>query len=213
MQVTTRILLLALSLGPSSALAGGLGAPTVEQEPSAPAPAVTPSQGWTGFYLGAQATSYSGSDTRTATGETAFTFDGVIGGLHAGYNHDFGRLVLGGELSVDAGNIGYVDVTGLPDPFSLDRVVSLKLKAGIDMGKVLAYGTIGKAHASFSSDGVSPFTTSANGTLYGVGMAVMLSERLMGSAEILKYDFDPYQGAPQLEPEATSVSLRVSYRF
>lgn len=201
---------------PGAAHAGGAVVAAVEPVPTPPATVAAPAQDWTGLYLGIQATQYSGSASVIASGTEAFTFDGILGGIHAGYDHDFGRFVIGGEIAAETGGIGYdLAGTGAAAPFSLDRMVSLKLKAGLDLGRVLVYGSIGKARASVGDSSGLPGTDpgSADGTLYGLGISAMLSDRITAGLEVMSMDFDPYEGAVTLDSETTAISLRMSYRF
>ncbi|MDO5641907.1 MAG: porin family protein, partial [Paracoccus sp. (in: a-proteobacteria)] len=77
-----------------SAIAGGLVTPVQTAEPIVIVPAVPQTGDWTGFYAGLQ---YGAGDFKVTDGETV-KFDADGWGLHAGYMHDFGQFVLGGEL-------------------------------------------------------------------------------------------------------------------
>lgn len=200
------------AVSPHAALAGGPVATAEEPVLVAPAPEMRPSQDWTGLYLGIQATLYSGAETVITSGADAYTFDGILGGVHVGYDRDFGQLVVGGELAFETGDIGYEFAdTGGAATFSLDRSISLKLKAGFDLGRVLVYGTLGKTRATIGNT-TGPDDT-ADGNLFGLGLTALISEKIAGGVEISKIDYDPYDSSTLFESEATTVSLRLSYRF
>jgi len=147
-------------------------------------------QDWTGGYVGAQL-GY-GDVSGFASG------DGLLGGVHAGYNYDFGAWVLGGELDYDFANI---DVTG----GTLDDVARAKLRAGVDLGSSLLYATAGYAHAGTSLGNDS-------GYFAGIGLSYALSNTLMLSGEVLEHRFNDF-GGPGADLDATTLTARISYRF
>lgn len=193
----------AVDLGPDAATSGM----AVQQSSTAQ---------WTGAYAGIQATNFDATVNAVSSGVDAFRFSGTKLGFHAGYLHDFGKVVLGGEVTADLGSTDWtLATTGATQPFSTDTVSSVRLKAGYDLGKALVYATAGRVHMVVKDtsglSGTDP--RSANGTLYGIGLAYKLREHLMGSAEILKMNFDPFKGASGFDSQATAFSLRLSYRF
>ncbi|MCB4454150.1 outer membrane protein [Leisingera sp. McT4-56] len=176
----------------SAAFAGNLVEPVVEPAP-APAPVVINEGGdWTGFYLGGQVGQLDADASNGASG------DDTSYGVHAGYNHDFGRFVLGGELDYDATDL---DLSGE----TIDSVARAKVKAGYDFGKVLAYVTGGVAEADTS-------VGSETGDFYGVGLAYQVTDQWQIGGEVLEHDFDEF-GDSGVGGDATSVSLRASFKF
>ncbi|KIC37490.1 outer membrane protein [Leisingera sp. ANG-M7] len=177
----------------SAAFAGNLVEPVVEPAP-APAPVVVNEGGdWTGFYLGGQVGQLDADTSNGASGDdTAY-------GVHGGYNHDFGRFVLGGELDYDATDL---DLGG---GATVDSVARAKLKAGYDFGRVLAYVTGGVAEADSSLG-------SETGDFYGVGLAYQVTDQWLIGGEVLEHDFDQF-GTSGVGSDATSVSLRASFKF
>ncbi|MBP1804484.1 outer membrane protein [Rubellimicrobium aerolatum] len=196
-------------LAASPAFAAGFAPATTPAAPVAPItvtatpPAATPD--WTGFYVGGDL-SYGQFDSDDIDTEA----DGHLTGLHAGYQRDFGRFVLGAELEHDWGNIA-IDDAGLADDVTLDRVARAKLRAGYDAGRFLPYVTGGWAHATLSSDGFDD-DEGVDGTFYGLGVSYQLTDRFDVGAEVLRHDFDELADTG-IETQVTTIGLRGSIRF
>ncbi len=119
------------------AFAGNLDPAPVEPAPAAPVVVAAPVSGaWTGASVGAQL-GYGNVDAGGGVDG-----DGVLGGVHAGYDYDFGNYVLGAGIEYDAADIGLSGGAG-----NLDSVARLKLRGGYDFGRTLFYGTTGAAYA------------------------------------------------------------------
>ena len=174
------------------AFAGNLEEPVVEPVPAAPVTVVQTGTDWTGAYIGGQ---IGQLDADTSNGLSG---DDVSYGIHAGYNYDFGQFVLGGELDYDATD---TDLGGA----TVDSVARAKVKAGYDFGPVLAYVTGGVAQVDTS-------VGDETGEFYGIGMAYRVNEQWTVGGEILEHDFDDLGGSG-ISADATTVSLRASYRF
>lgn len=196
-----RIAVLALGgLLAAPAFAGGPVEIAPEPMVAAPAPVVVAqSADWGGFYAGAQL-GY-GDISSDVDG------DGALGGVHAGYRHDFGRMVLGGELDYDFSNIDLEDDLG--NSGELDNVARIKLMAGADLGRSLLYVTAGKAYADVSLAGTD---YSDNGKFYGIGMDYAVTDTWTVGGEILKHEFDGFDGTTY-DVDATTVKAKVSYNF
>lgn len=207
-------------IGASSALAGGF-------EQSAPSPtvaapvAVATVQGgdWTGAYVGLQASAVDGTNSLD-TGEDVFDFSGGLYGVHVGYDHDFGRFVLGGEFEYGQGSVGS-DLTpafgGGDAGIDLDWVARLKLRAGYDLGRTLVYATGGasRASASTSAGFVGSDPGQVDGYFLGAGISFQITERFTAGAEVLSDRFGDFENSLQTDTETglTSVSVRLGYRF
>ncbi|UWR66313.1 porin family protein [Phaeobacter inhibens] len=177
------------------AFAGNLEEPVVAPAPAAP-PVVVANDGgdWTGAYIGGQ---IGQLDADTSNGLSG---DDVSYGVHAGYNYDFGRFVLGGEIDYDATD---VDLGG--GAATVDSVMRGKVKAGYDFGPVLAYVTGGVAQVDTS-------VGDETGEFYGIGVAYRLTDQWTVGGEVLEHDFDNL-GSSGISADATTVSLRASYQF
>ncbi|WP_299587390.1 outer membrane beta-barrel protein [uncultured Tateyamaria sp.] len=192
---TSLAALVALSTTP--VLAGGFDTPVADAPvPTAPPPpAPPPALGgdWTGAYGGVQL-GYG-----DVNGSGAADGDDVLGGVHLGYNYDFGTFVLGGELDYDFADI---DLNGAA---SVDSVARLKLKAGYDFGPALGYVTAGVADVDTSIG-------SESGEFYGIGVAYQITDRYVVGAELLEHSFDDIGGSG-VDADATTLTLRGSIRF
>ncbi|WP_298857122.1 porin [uncultured Sulfitobacter sp.] len=185
--------LVSTSLLASTAFAGSLEDPIVE---TVPAPVFEPAFAggdWTGAYGGLNL-GYGDVD---GTGEA--DGDDTTYGLHVGYDYDFGRYVIGGELEYDKADI---DLDGAANT---DSVTRLKLRGGYDFGRTLLYATAGaaKLQTSIGDD---------TGEFIGVGMAYQVTDRFTVGGELLEHRFDDI-GGTGVDADATTFNLRGSFRF
>ncbi|UWS01809.1 outer membrane protein [Phaeobacter inhibens] len=144
---------------------------------------------WSGFFLGAS----------MARAQAAQSARGSVSapGLHLGYDHDFGRVVLGGEVEVDRSGRVRSDLTE-------DQTRRIKLRAGYDMGETLGYVTVGSARNETATD-------SDNGAVYGLGLSYSLNRALRVSGEYLHQDAS--DGAAVQTPSRDILSIRASFQF
>lgn len=180
-----------------AANAGGYTAPVVEAAPVEVAPVVTmDASDWSGFYAGLQ---YGqGEATASFDGEEADTdFDAY--GVHGGYNHDFGKYVLGGELDYNK-----VDLDNDGGDADLTR---LRARAGYDLGRFLPYVTLGAAHISGDDD------LSETDVTYGIGADYKVTEMFTVGAEYTKQDFSDVDNVDGLDLDTDMVQVRASYHF
>ena len=177
-----------------AATAGNLAEPMVEPVMTAPVPAPNLGGDWTGFYTGLQL-GYADVDGDGALGDG----DNGSYGFHAGYDYDFGRFVLGGELDYDKTDI---DLSGGAE---VDSVARAKIKGGYDLGNTLLYATGGYARADTS-------VGDEDGAFYGIGMNYKVTEQYTVGAELLQHEFDDV-GNTGLDADATTFNIRGSYRF
>lgn len=182
-------------LAHTPAFAGSIEEPVVETIAPPPAPVAQPYQGgeWTGFYGGLQLGRLDVDGTGAADG------DDLSYGVHAGYDYDFGRFVLGGEVDYDFAD---VDLGGAA---TVDSVARLKLRAGYDLGRTLVYATAGMAR-------VDTTIGADNGEFAGLGVAYQFNERIIVGGEVLTHSFDDIGGSG-VDADATSISIRSSFRF
>ncbi|WP_037373696.1 outer membrane protein [Sediminimonas qiaohouensis] len=158
-----------------------------------PAPAAPVGFDWTGGYVGGQL-GYGSLDTGTADD------GGAIGGVHAGYDFDFGQWVVGAGLDYD-----FADITA--GGITLDNVARLKVRGGYDLGNGgLAYATAGGARAYTASSGDD------DGYFFGAGYEHMVTDTFSVSGELLHHQFDNFGGGGT-DIDANTVQVRGSFRF
>jgi opacity protein-like surface antigen len=184
-------------LAAAPALAGGV-APLPAQQPVEIVPVAATSD-WTGAYAGLQVDLFDG--TAVLGGD----FEGNAFGLFGGYRHDFGTLVIGGEIDYMVGELDFA-LGGL----DVDSLVRLGLEVGYDAGPALIYATVGLAQLEVSQGGASG---DGDGLFYGLGIDYMVSDRVTLGAEILRHEFDDFNNLPGNNLEATTFGINVAYRF
>jgi opacity protein-like surface antigen len=149
---------------------------------------------WTGAYVGGQVGWLDVEpDGFDSSDDTAY-------GLHAGYDYDFGNWVVGGELEYD-----WTDLAVAGGAANVDSVVRAKLKVGYDFGRTMAYAVAGAAE-------VDTTLGSETGGVYGIGLAVAVTDNLAISGELLRHDFSDIGGSG-IGATADSYNLRASWRF
>lgn len=148
---------------------------------------------WTGFYVGGQ--------LGAGFADTDFSNDdeGVTGGVTAGYDHDFGRYVIGGALDFD-----FADVEIAPNS-DLEEIFRLKVRGGPKIGRGLIYGAGGWANGDTSNSG------SENGWFIGGGYEYPVSDRVSVGGEVLYHDFGNFRDGNDVD--FTTVQVRATFRF
>lgn len=149
---------------------------------------------WTGVY-GGFSFGYTDAGGPGSLGGNDFNF-----GPHIGYDYDFGRFVVGGELEYNYANINLGAGGG-----DIDDISRLKLRGGYDFGSALGYVVLGaaRAHTSGNSD---------NAAVYGIGVAYPITDRLVISGEALHHDFKDLNGASG-DFGTNTFNLRTTFRF
>lgn len=191
------IIFSAALLAAAPAFAGDIAPTVMEPAPVAPlaaapaSPVVTSAGDWTGFYLGVQAGAASldyGTDH----------YNGTVLGAHAGYLHDFGGIVAGGELRYD----DLSNLSGMNDRVS---IVTGEFRLGYDMGRLLPYVALGGAQVTNHTTG-----DNSSGPVYGLGADFALTDRWRLGAEATHLDLDSSSSAPLT---GTNLGLSVSFSF
>lgn len=189
----------AASVLATSAFAGGYVAPVQPAEPIVIAPVVANTSDWTGFYAGAQ---YGAGSFKLSDGTDSADEDHKAYGLHAGYLHDFGQFVLGGELDYNKLDIDNVDNKG--------DMTRLRARAGYDMGRFMPYVTLGVAKLSLDSNG---YDISETDMTYGIGGDFKVTDAFTVGAEYSKQDFSDVADIDGLDLDTDMIQLRAAYHF
>jgi outer membrane immunogenic protein len=172
---------------------------------------------WTGFYVGA----HVGYGEAQVDGEhegEAFGLDpnGILGGVHAGFNWQLGSFVIGTEGDFSWGNWDDSAALTGPDAESasaeVDWLATLRARLGLALDNFLIYGTVGAAwadaEASIVDPGLAPSTGSVDfddvGLVAGGGVEWGVSESLSWKLEGLWFNFDDTVSTGSLVSESTA---------
>jgi outer membrane immunogenic protein len=176
------------------------------QPTTAPMFSPTSSTTWGGFYAGVSG-GYGWGETinspALAGGEADNDASGWLLGGTAGYNADMGGFILGGEADLQWSNIGYSEnIAGGTFEAKTDFFGTLRARAGVPVGQVMPYATLGVAFGRGSATVDTGVTTTqtANhvGWTAGVGMEAQATSNLSFKAEYLYVDLgsQDYDGLP-----------------
>lgn len=135
---------LLLGLLATSGLCLAAPAMAADYVPPEPAPLV---YGWTGAYVGGQV-GYAFGDYDVDVNVLSLNdnFDGITGGLHAGYLHQFDSFVIGIEGDVElSGQDGKVTAAGDTAKVDMDLAASVRARLGFAIDNILIYATGGLA--------------------------------------------------------------------
>lgn len=175
-----------------AAQAGSMSEPVVETpvtpvvvEPAAP---VNLGGDWTGGYVGLSFGSLSIEDDSNDDDSASY-------GVFGGYDYDFGRFVLGGELEYQGADD--LSVNGV----DYDGISRAKLRAGYDAGPALVYLTGGAAHVEDTT-----------GATLGLGMDYKVTDNFTIGAEYLADKFDDVDDADG-DVTSDSIAIRGAFRF
>jgi opacity protein-like surface antigen len=173
----------------------------VPADPVVVPPAPPPGLDWTGPYAGVQLG--WGWASIVESGDPDIDGDGFVAGVHAGYNQDLGRFVLGVEIDYNLADITFENDD--PDA-AITSLAHLKLRGGFDAGRTLFFASAGIARAEAEGG------ASGSGPAFGLGVEHRFSDRLSAGAEFLVHQFDDfYSGGIDLELQ--TLQARVSFNF
>lgn len=199
---------------------------------------VAPVFSWTGFYLGGQIggvwARQGGSNTTLAGGNpVALAYGaGFVGGLHAGFNYQVNRIVLGAEADLEFSTVsgarrgvsgGLFDLT-----MRQSFMGSVRARAGVAMDRTLFYVTGGVAFTSARNTlafaGAAPFhtfTTTRAGWTVGAGVEHAFTPNWTARLEYRYANFGSFSNANAVTNSRFNISpkddhairLGVSYLF
>jgi outer membrane immunogenic protein len=191
----------------------GIGAASAADLPVKALPPAAPVFSWTGFYVGANIGAARADNSSQEIGPN-YWFDpppapvygasstGVTGGIQAGYNWQFQRLVLGVEgdvnlASADATTTRVASFDKIVQTASLTGLATLRGRAGFALDNALIYLTAGVATGRVHDrvvDALAPniiFDTSGwrTGWTAGGGVEFAVAKNWTVKAEALYVDF------------------------
>ena len=184
-----------------AAMAGGMAQPIVEPMVVVPvAPVIIAASGdWTGGYAGAAL----GYGNLKVSGANADSHEGIAG-VNAGYRHDFGMLVLGGELSYSKNDIG---IKGKSN--QINSTTAAQLMVGADLGRTLVYVAGGVSQANARIAGT---TASDNGYFAGLGADFALNDKWTVGGEVTSGKYNDFHNSG-INLKDTSLQIKLGYRF
>ena len=147
---------------------------------------------WQGFYLGANA-GYGIGHVKAHSDPLTFHAKGGVGGLHAGYNWQFNRLVLGVEGDYGFASMAHTKHIG-EDSMRVhyNSFGSMRGRAGLTFDRMLVYGTLGygwtNMKISYAGDTLESRRHANSGLVYGGGLEYKLSNNWSLRGEVLRYD-------------------------
>jgi len=146
------------------------------------APATFNASSWAGPYIGATLGYEWGSVTNNPTHP-----NGLEGGIEAGYNWQFGQFVAGAEGDLQ---ISGAEDTFAPWQFSNPWFGTVRGRAGVAIGNVLAYGTAGLSYGELTVQTPGNLTESRTsiGWVAGAGLEVGFAQHWSAKAEWLYLD-------------------------
>lgn len=173
---------------------------------------------WTGFYAGVHA-GFGLLDTQDTLGFGGENMRTPVGGVHGGFNYQFGNYVFGVEVDVSATDVDEDFDAPTPDVAS-NWMGTARARIGYAFDQVMFYGTGGfsaaRAKASSNVDGSSQSHVH-NGYVLGGGVEFMVSDNWRLGAEYLRHEFgaETYVLNNTFDSEGNfdAFRLRVSYTF
>lgn len=223
----------------SVALASGALAADLPVRAAPPPPPVY-AFNWTGFYIGAQI-GYQMNQGDFAVGAPpappflvgGYDADGVIGGIHLGYNWQTGSLVLGVEGDIElsgASGTGASVPAGFIGGSDLNWQGSLRLRAGFAIDRLLLYVTGGIAFGDFDHTfapavgiPVASFSDTRIGWTVGAGAEWAFAPNWSARIEYRYTDYGsasgsavPLFGPPVIQEhdiQSHAIRVGITYRF
>lgn len=162
--------------------------------------------GWTGFLTGDRlggASRFGQVSAHSTVPAIGVQGHNALSGLQAGYQYDFGQLVLGGEINrqLDPASVARSSA-------AVEETRRLKARIGFDAGAWLPYAVIGYSWQD-TSDPTSSFND--EGASYGIGAAYQINNWIVLGTELMDHDLNSRSGTGLTDQLKTT--LRFSYDF
>jgi opacity protein-like surface antigen len=176
---------IAASVGAASAADLAVKAPVYTK---APPPVIL--SDWAGFYIGINGGGgWANNKFTNFPADNVTSTGGLIGG-HAGYNWQFGSVVVGMEGDFDGAFLKKTDVDGFEHKTT--ELASARVRLGyVVLPNLLAYGTAGAGwgHSEINVSGVNDAAFDQFGWTAGAGLEYKVWGPLIARAEYLHYGF------------------------
>ena len=208
----------------------------------APIEAFAEDKSWTGPSFGVELGAYQFEDVivESDVWQLALDFNSTSAGFRAGYDYDFGKVVIGAVASYTFGNgssEGLQEFEGEPDSEFLMGVdigarSAIALRAGIPYGDILPYITAGisktnVAHQIYHSDSSTEFVEyesnqtgkmigvgvdfrSGNGWIYGIELSKETRESVFMKTDP---EVEGYGGDQDADLTSTGISFHIMKTF
>jgi outer membrane immunogenic protein len=141
---------------------------------------------WTGVQVGVQA-GYGWA--RAENGPVTAKGDGFLGGGYASYNHDFGDIVVGGEVDADFARVKFDNSSA-----RIDRAARAKARVGYDFGNAMLYGTGGVAYARIKNTATNTRSDDI-GYVAGAGVDFAATDNIVVGTEYLYHRFSDFDNS------------------
>lgn len=191
-----------------------------------PLASYAPAFSWTGFYVGANAGYGWGSVDTSLVGQPDYNANGFGGGVHAGYNYDFGGLVIGAEADFSLSDMKYSVLVGTTTIAQrIENFGSVRARVGLPVDRFMPYVTGGFAYGTGSLDASSGAVSYSErqthaGWTIGAGAEYAATDNVVLRAEYLYTDLGSrnyLSGSipPGIDAHAKFSTLRagVSFKF
>jgi outer membrane immunogenic protein len=196
------------------AFAADAVAPPPQQVYVPPAPVAPAGFDWSGLYAGVEA-GYGWGDLEDSGGALGGDIEanGGLAGVFAGYNADLGGYVIGGEIDALWSGMSGSNGTNTGD---INWISSARVRAGVDLGTILVYGTAGLAvgGVEVTGPGVDVSNTQVGWTAGG-GADVAISDNMFLRAEYAYVDLgdDTFGAAGTVDTTAHTLRAGIGIKF
>jgi hypothetical protein len=164
---------------------------------------------WAGFNVGLHASIADGF--QDYGGSTTYSIEGEGFGLFAGYMIASGAWAYGAELGY--ANTRYYEVSNSDgaefSDYRFSDLLELKLRLGYAVNRTLVYGVVGYNWSTWE-EGSPDDTYDAEGSVFGLGVDHLLSDRTFLGAELVRRGLD---GDYPFEAHATTLAVRLGMTF
>lgn len=174
---------------------------------------------WSGFYAGANFGYGWGEMTSTATGATE-NLQGILGGVQAGYNYDFGGFVLGLEGDFQLSDVKYSQTVGVNSAsLAIDAFGSVRARAGLPIDRFMPFvtGGLGVANGKIRTDNggvISEGNQTFVGWTVGAGLEYAVTDNVTVKAEYLYADYGNANLAGiDIRAKSNTVRAGVNFKF